>query len=38
MAAMYKLGHGFTDRAHQIDVMKRVRSWFTHWLGDSAIG
>jgi dipeptidyl aminopeptidase/acylaminoacyl peptidase len=26
--------HGFTERAHQIDVLERVRSWFTHWLGD----
>jgi dipeptidyl aminopeptidase/acylaminoacyl peptidase len=30
--------HGFTERAHQIDVLERVRSWFTHWLGDPAIG
>jgi dipeptidyl aminopeptidase/acylaminoacyl peptidase len=26
--------HGFTERTHQIDVLERVRSWFTHWLGD----
>ena len=30
--------HGFTERAHQIDVLERVRSWFTHWLGDPAPG
>jgi dipeptidyl aminopeptidase/acylaminoacyl peptidase len=28
--------HSFTERAHQIDVLERVRSWFTHWLGDPA--
>ncbi|MBO0806637.1 MAG: prolyl oligopeptidase family serine peptidase [Nocardiopsaceae bacterium] len=26
-------GHSFTERAHQIDVLERVRSWFTRWLG-----
>jgi dipeptidyl aminopeptidase/acylaminoacyl peptidase len=26
--------HGLTERAHQIDVLERARSWFTHWLGD----
>lgn len=30
--------HRFTERAHQIDVLERVRSWFTHWLGDPATG
>jgi dipeptidyl aminopeptidase/acylaminoacyl peptidase len=25
--------HSFTERAHQIDVLERVRSWFTRWLG-----
>ncbi|MDQ2811933.1 MAG: prolyl oligopeptidase family serine peptidase [Actinomycetota bacterium] len=24
--------HGFTKRSHQIDVLERVRSWFTRWL------
>jgi dienelactone hydrolase len=24
--------HSFTERAHQVDVLERVRSWFTHWL------
>ena len=27
--------HSFTERAHQIDVLERARSWFTHWLGDT---
>ncbi len=26
--------HVFTERAHQIDVQERVRSWFTRWLSD----
>jgi dipeptidyl aminopeptidase/acylaminoacyl peptidase len=30
--------HVFAERAHQIDVLERVRAWFTHWLGDPAIG
>jgi dipeptidyl aminopeptidase/acylaminoacyl peptidase len=30
--------HGFTERAHQVDVLERVRSWFTHWLGDPVNG
>jgi dipeptidyl aminopeptidase/acylaminoacyl peptidase len=30
--------HLFTERAHQIDVLERVRSWFTRWLGDPADG
>jgi dipeptidyl aminopeptidase/acylaminoacyl peptidase len=28
--------HAFTERAHQIDVLERVRSWFTRWLGNPA--
>jgi dipeptidyl aminopeptidase/acylaminoacyl peptidase len=30
--------HSFTKRGHQIDVLERVRSWFTHWLGDPVSG
>ncbi len=30
--------HSFAERAHQIDVLERVRSWFTHWLGDPVEG
>jgi dipeptidyl aminopeptidase/acylaminoacyl peptidase len=30
--------HGFTERTHQIDVLDRVRSWFTRWLTDPAGG
>lgn len=30
--------HGFTERTHQIDVLERVRSWSTRWLGDPAEG
>ena len=30
--------HSFTERAHQIDVLERARSWSTHWLGDTADG
>ena len=30
--------HSFTARAHQADVLERVRSWFTRWLGDPAGG
>ena len=25
--------HSFTKRTHQIDVLERVRGWFTRWLG-----
>ena len=25
-------GHRYVERAHQIDVLERVRSWFTRWL------
>jgi dipeptidyl aminopeptidase/acylaminoacyl peptidase len=28
--------HSFTERAHQIDVLERTRSWFTRWLGGPA--
>ena len=30
--------HSITERAHQIDVLERVRSWFTRWLSDPADG
>ena len=30
--------HEFTERAHQIDVLERIRSWFSRWLGDPAVG
>ncbi len=30
--------HSFTERAHQIDVLERIRSWFTYWLGPPAAG
>jgi dipeptidyl aminopeptidase/acylaminoacyl peptidase len=30
--------HSFTERAHQIDVLERTRSWFIRWLGDPAAG
>jgi dipeptidyl aminopeptidase/acylaminoacyl peptidase len=30
--------HAAAERAHQIDIMHRVRSWFTRWLGDPASG
>jgi dipeptidyl aminopeptidase/acylaminoacyl peptidase len=26
--------HVFTERAHQTDVLERLRAWFTRWLGD----
>jgi dipeptidyl aminopeptidase/acylaminoacyl peptidase len=26
-------GHNFTERAHQIDVLERIRAWFDRWLG-----
>jgi dipeptidyl aminopeptidase/acylaminoacyl peptidase len=29
--------HSFTERAHQIDVLERVRSWFTRWLSGPAM-
>jgi len=30
--------HSFIERAHQIDVLERTRSWFTHWLAQPAAG
>jgi dipeptidyl aminopeptidase/acylaminoacyl peptidase len=30
--------HHITERAHQIDVLERVRAWFTRWLADPADG
>jgi dipeptidyl aminopeptidase/acylaminoacyl peptidase len=30
--------HSFTERGHQLDVLERTRSWFTHWLGQPAAG
>jgi dipeptidyl aminopeptidase/acylaminoacyl peptidase len=30
--------HSFTERAHQIDVLERVRSWFTRWLSGPVDG
>jgi dipeptidyl aminopeptidase/acylaminoacyl peptidase len=24
--------HGISERAHQLDVLKRVRRWFDRWL------
>jgi dipeptidyl aminopeptidase/acylaminoacyl peptidase len=30
--------HEFTERAHQADVLERVRAWFSRWLGDPADG
>lgn len=29
-------GHRYVERGHQIDVLERVRSWFTRWLMDQA--
>jgi dipeptidyl aminopeptidase/acylaminoacyl peptidase len=29
-------GHWIAERAHQLDVQERVRSWFTRWLGAPA--
>lgn len=31
-------GHGIDERAHQLDVLDRARSWFTRWLGAPATG
>lgn len=25
-----------TERLHQIDLLRRIRAWFTRWLGDPA--
>ena len=30
--------HSFTERSHQIDVLERIRTWFTRWLGDADKG
>lgn len=30
--------HAFTERAHQIDVLERIRSWFARWLDGPAGG
>jgi dipeptidyl aminopeptidase/acylaminoacyl peptidase len=30
--------HEFTERAHQADVLERIRAWFSRWLGDPAEG
>jgi dipeptidyl aminopeptidase/acylaminoacyl peptidase len=29
-------GHGFAERNHQIDALRRTRAWFDRWLGDPA--
>ncbi len=29
--------HEFIERAHQIDVLERIRSWFTRWLSEPGI-
>jgi len=29
-------GHGFTERNHQLDLLRRTRAWFDRWLGDEA--
>jgi dipeptidyl aminopeptidase/acylaminoacyl peptidase len=29
-------GHGTAERLHQIDLLRRIRAWFTRWLGDPA--
>jgi dipeptidyl aminopeptidase/acylaminoacyl peptidase len=26
--------HSLSERAHQLDVLARARSWFDRWLGD----
>ncbi len=31
-------GHGVRERAHQIDILCRVRDWYDRWLGASAPG
>jgi len=28
--------HGIKERAHQIDLMRRVVAWYDRWLGDTA--
>ena len=27
-------GHGFVERNHQLDLLRRTRAWFGRWLGD----
>jgi dipeptidyl aminopeptidase/acylaminoacyl peptidase len=27
-------GHGFAERNHQLDLLRRTRAWFDRWLGD----
>jgi dipeptidyl aminopeptidase/acylaminoacyl peptidase len=27
-------GHGFTERNHQLDLLRRTRAWFERWLND----
>ena len=29
-------GHGFAERNHQLDLLRRTRAWFDRWLGDEA--
>ena len=29
-------GHGFTERNHQLDLLRRTRAWFDRWLGAPA--
>jgi dipeptidyl aminopeptidase/acylaminoacyl peptidase len=29
-------GHGFAERNHQLDLLRRTRAWFDQWLGDEA--
>ena len=29
-------GHGFAERNHQLDLLRRTRAWFDRWLGDGA--
>jgi dipeptidyl aminopeptidase/acylaminoacyl peptidase len=29
-------GHGFVERNHQLDLLRRTRAWFDRWLGDGA--
>jgi pimeloyl-ACP methyl ester carboxylesterase len=29
-------GHGFVERNHQLDLLRRTRAWFDRWLRDEA--
>ena len=29
-------GHGFAERNHQLDLLRRTRAWFGRWLRDEA--